>query len=495
MRSTRWASPGAIATFLCVGMVAHVVVGVAGVNRAQAETGASDLEVRAVNLADGLIQCQYNTSQGIFPTEDLWQSGNTLDTLAALSLALRNHSRDRYGDIFANTFARTAAVLDKCFDDHQWWLNAWIRIYEVTGHRTYLDRAAIIHDYVVAHGWETDTCGGGVLWCPAPTNPYKNAITTELFITASARLQPYAALVNRSSTYYLDWALNAWRWFVQSGMIDANHLVNDGLDGNCQNNNGTTWTYNQGCFLDGAVYIDRFANSTGATAVARAVAMAASTNLASAAGALTEPCGASCDGDQQIFKGVFARRLGYMLDALPLDDGSDNEAFRATMQLFLQRNVNLLLDRASCSNSSDNGFAPYGLAWDGPCTVATMATSSAALDLLTALLANGIEPDAAGRVTWPALGLGICVDASGATMPSCSIDNVTEADCGQAAAADPLAVAYEYHTSCAGKTTCVVRTKGTANSCPHGWSFKQGSASSVSRGDGSPLAICALRPA
>ena len=54
--------------------------------------------------------------------------------------------------------------------------------------------------------------GGGVLWCPN-ASPYKNAITTELFMAASAALAPHASLLPHnvslpSSHWYYDRAPN-----------------------------------------------------------------------------------------------------------------------------------------------------------------------------------------------------------------------------------------------------------------------------------------------
>jgi predicted alpha-1,6-mannanase (GH76 family) len=73
--------------------------------------------------------------------------------------------------------AGTPPVVDQCFDDHQWWLLAWVRAYESTGVVEYVQRAAQIFDYVVEYAWNSQ-CGGGVLWCPV--NPgsdgYKNAM-------------------------------------------------------------------------------------------------------------------------------------------------------------------------------------------------------------------------------------------------------------------------------------------------------------------------------
>ena len=122
-------------------------------------------------------------------------------------------------------------------------------------------------------------CNGGVWWSPKKT--YKNAITNELFLVMAAKLFLIVRIAcvfsNRSHSlsffFFVDYAVNcvkfcffnsqtknetystwAWHeynWFNSSGMINAQNLVNDGLNGHCANNGGTTWTYNQGVILGG----------------------------------------------------------------------------------------------------------------------------------------------------------------------------------------------------------------------------------------------------
>ena len=107
-----------------------------------------------------------------------------------------------------NTFDKTPVIVDNCFDDHQWWLLGWLRrsvsnmcyihcfvstlphqshhrrcSFVATGDDRFLARAVAVFDFVVANGW-TGLCGGGVLWCPTG-NPYKNAITVELFLASA----------------------------------------------------------------------------------------------------------------------------------------------------------------------------------------------------------------------------------------------------------------------------------------------------------------------
>ena len=215
---------------------------VAATALAAATTAALDANFfsRALVTGDRLVTCSYNwTFVNGFPSEALWQSFNTLETLANIQIAEQS---TRWSAVFANTYKTTPVIVDNCFDDHQWALLFWVRAHAATGNTSYLTRAAAVFDYTIANGWTTSVCGGGVLWCPKPTNPYKNAVTNELFLSSAMALHPFTAIVGKPANFYLDWALKEWAWLSASGMINPQSLVNDGLDGSCKNNGGATWT-------------------------------------------------------------------------------------------------------------------------------------------------------------------------------------------------------------------------------------------------------------
>lgn len=90
----------------------------------------------------------------------------------------------------------------------------------------FLERATLFYD-LARSGWDETSCGGGMIW--GRWDRYKNAVTTELFITASVAM--YEAI--REQTM-LDAAIKAWNWFKNSGMLNEDGLLNDGLDAFCQ---------------------------------------------------------------------------------------------------------------------------------------------------------------------------------------------------------------------------------------------------------------------
>jgi len=174
--------------------------------------------------ATRLVTCYYDGSFGVFNNELLWQSGNTLESVANF-ISLLDSPIDY---IFYHSYVKTGMFIGgDCYDDYQWWLLGWVQAYSVDPNINYLHRAADIYDIVAANAWNTTQCSGGIQWCPK--NEYKNAITNELFLASSMRLHPYATLLGKPPTYYLDWALKEWQWFENSGMINSDNLINDGL--------------------------------------------------------------------------------------------------------------------------------------------------------------------------------------------------------------------------------------------------------------------------
>jgi predicted alpha-1,6-mannanase (GH76 family) len=139
-------------------------------------------------------------------------------------------------------------------DDTAWWALAMVRMYDLTGSKEYLDIALKDEAYMYQY-WTDADCQGGI-YVDIETKTYKNAIANELYIKLAASL--YNRLKGQQGAeYLLTRAERAWFWFRESGMINSDNLVNDGLvkgeDGLCYNNKLPVWTYNQGVILGGLV--------------------------------------------------------------------------------------------------------------------------------------------------------------------------------------------------------------------------------------------------
>ena len=130
----------------------------------------------------------------------------------------------------------TGILNSKSYDDSGWVTLAWIRAYELTGRREYLERAEQFWLQVMDQAWD-NKCGGGLYWAGDTAGGglrYKNAITNELFIMSSMRLHAHANS-SASAALYLSWARKTWQWLRSSGMILENgSYVAGGLDGQCR---------------------------------------------------------------------------------------------------------------------------------------------------------------------------------------------------------------------------------------------------------------------
>ena len=312
-----------------------------------------------------MLQQWYNAS-GQYDTTGWWNAANCLEAIENVSL---QDNGLLYLDVLTNTYNLNAAgnFLNSYYDDEGWWANAWIRAYDLTGNPNFLNMAKTIFNDLVG-GWDaTNTvCPGGIFWNKSHT--YKNAIPNELFLLAAIRLHERTP-GDTGAGGYLYWATNEWAWFKASGMINAQYLVNDGLNG-CVNNGGTAWTYNQGVILGGLADLYKVTGDTSYLTEATAIANAAVSALVDVNGILVEPCeSGGCGGDGPQFKGIFIRYLAYLYDL------TRNSAYYT----FLHKNAHAVWfnDR--------NVFNQLGLKWDGPFDSADAARQSSAMMAVSAL--------------------------------------------------------------------------------------------------------------
>ena len=235
--------------------------------------------------------------------------------------------------------------ISRAIDDTEWWGLAWVDAYDLTGQQKYLKMATKIGNYVASY-WDPSTCGGGVWWNTDKT--YKNAITNGLYVRLAASL---ADRTHRKT--WLARASTAWNWYLHSGLIGPNNLVNDGLTDDCTNNGQTVWTYNQGLAIGGAVEVWRATGDKSALAEAKVLADAAVTSTTlNTDGVLTESCDPvtvpGCDDNQKQFKGIFMRYLG---DLNTVAHGRYSQYINAQI--------------ASLQTNDSNVHHEYGINWHG----------------------------------------------------------------------------------------------------------------------------------
>ncbi|MEO6802918.1 MAG: glycoside hydrolase family 76 protein [Granulicella sp.] len=316
-----------------------------------------------VKLAITALMHHYDTSRGLWNTEGWWNAANTATVLGNATAA---HPSAEYLFTLQNTFTNAQKVhplfRNEYYDDEGWWALAWIQAYDVTHRRQYLQMAESIFDDM-SGGWD-DTCGGGIWW--KKDRHYKNAIANELFLSVGAHLANREH--GKKRVTYLSWAKREWSWFDNSGMINQDNLVNDGLTPECRNNGRNTWTYNQGVLIGGLAELSAATRDPAPTGKAQQIAHAAIRKLTDSNLVLHDLTEPKCSADTVQFKGIFVRNLVALQRAAPSDE----------YLTFVRSNADSIWNHARVP---DNEFS---CSWSGPPQADGAAASTSALDALIA---------------------------------------------------------------------------------------------------------------
>jgi len=282
-----------------------------------------------------------------------------------------------YKGLAATAWAKTAIKYPihkstEGIDDMEWWGLAWLRAQEVAGDKDYLKRAKGYFDEATKY-WDDGSCGGGVWW--DRKRSYKNAITNELFLSLASGLHQQTG-----EQQYLDWSKKSWQWISTSGLINKDGLINDGLSGDCTNNGGQTWTYNQGVVLSGLLHLYKVSNDTQYLDAACQIADATLLHKVDS-GILQESCEPGCNHDGRQFKGIFIRHLAYISKELP----ESHKEQRAKYTAFVEAN-------AAAAWSHRNAAGQFTESWQETAKLADGISHSSGLDVMNAnlLLAQSV---------------------------------------------------------------------------------------------------------
>jgi predicted alpha-1,6-mannanase (GH76 family) len=296
-----------------------------------------------------------------------WQSGNIVETIAKFGSQDADF-RQTAIDIVSNTYDKSRNQKgytdwkNDFYDDEGWWAMGWIASYDLTGDTKYLDTAKDLFEDMTG-GWSTP-CKGGIWW----NKPKESiaSISNELFLAVGASLANRASAEEKAN--YQNWAQMEWDWIWTSGVINADMLINDGIDKvSCDNDGKTTFTYNQGVVLAGLSELARAKSDGGLIRHANELAAASMRNLTDN-GILTEPVQHPLDQQGGMFKGAYVRGLSAL---------NENESQMAYTD-FLKRNADSVLVNAK------NGDGVIRDRWQGGSDGSSAASHAAGIDVLVA---------------------------------------------------------------------------------------------------------------
>jgi predicted alpha-1,6-mannanase (GH76 family) len=317
---------------------------------------------RRATLAVQTLQSWYDSDTGLYRTAGWWNAANAITVLADYSRITESR---QYESVFSNTLSAAQRThpqfINRYYDDEGWWALAWIQVYDLTKEDRYLAMANSIFSDMIG-GWD-NTCSGGIWW--SKDRKYKNAIANELFFSVAAHLAIRTAN-EQDRTRDLAWATKESKWFSHSGMINASHLVNDGLTRKCRNNHRTTWSYNQGVIIGALVELYRANHDSALLSRAATIAGAALSHLTDARGILHDRCEPDCGADGTQFKGIFVRNLRSL----------DEEAPLRRYKKFVYTNADSIWTGA---HSPDYHLGPV---WAAPFGAANAISQSSALDVI-----------------------------------------------------------------------------------------------------------------
>ena len=356
-----------------------------------------------------MLQTFYNDGIGLFDTTGWWNSANCITVLADLT-AINADISIVTGRTFQSTFTKAQkfnlhqmrmpychdgkcaeevqnvmvrkrgiysvngvqveyadpkGFLNGFFDDESWWALAWMKVYDLTSDRQYLDAAEYIFQDLRTQATNA-TCGG--VWWDRPRTA-NTAISNALYISVAAHL---ASRVPKRGDFYLKHAIDNWRWFEDSGLIDADNQINDGINlQTCKNDGKDVWSYNQGVILGALTEMNKLTSNVSYVDIASKIATAAVTKMVDANGIFHDPREPNLGGDGNQFKGVFARNLKELYKV------TRNPAYKT----FLEKNADSLW--ATARNSATGVI---GGVWSGPYDEAngSAASQSSGMDALIA---------------------------------------------------------------------------------------------------------------
>ncbi|KAI4741419.1 hypothetical protein E4T50_08118 [Aureobasidium sp. EXF-12298] len=365
-------------------------------------------------------------------------------TIKSIAQASSKTKDDHFSKIINKYFSHNAAyyfgedafsIRNEAYDDILWTTLEWLENIKTIQYRNRTEpswhgvqfipgfghRARLFWD-LASQGWDTNLCGGGMLWNPRLL-PYKNTITNQLFISASIAMylsspgdtidfpflasdpQAFGSMPGRpQDPKYLKAAIEGYTWLKESNMTNTRGLYVDGYHikgynqkngsigtGKCDERNEMVYTYNQGVILsgqrglweatgntsyldDGYSLIRNVMASTGWSWSAEPhspICKSAGWAGLGQHGILEELCdrSGSCSQDSQTFKGIYFQHLTQFCEPLPVQATIPGKTHAASKPLkrkhseFCTTVSQWVTHNAEAALSTKNASGLFGMWW------------------------------------------------------------------------------------------------------------------------------------
>jgi len=265
-------------------MGSHIAGALVSLSRGLQETYQGSLE--SYRAKENLISFYFSQLVGFYFGQNalslrhqayddmLWVVLNWLDTIQFIS---EYTSTDPLGNSDIGQETQPSHPATQNVHNQSWHGTLWVP--------AFAHRARIFWE-LASKGWDETLCGGGMFWNPR-LGPYKNAITNELFISASISMYKYFPGDVNASPYdfsrpneadpssssdwqphdpkYLAAAVKGYNWLMASNMTNKQGLFTDGFhmsnwpgnNSKCDRRDEQVYTYNQGVLLTSHLELSR----------------------------------------------------------------------------------------------------------------------------------------------------------------------------------------------------------------------------------------------
>ncbi len=257
-----------------------------------------------------------------------WPNAHAMDVVIDAFLRTKDEEFEKYfqqwfegvriknGNTYYNNF----------YDDMQWNALTMLRLYNVTNEQVYLDVTIDLWKDIIK-GWNEEFAGGGIAWEKQQLYS-KNACSNGPASILAARLYNVTG-----DEEYLDWSQKIYEWQKNTLFNRVTGAVYDNINGQTDEINTVSLTYNQGTFLGAAVELYKITQNPVYLNDSQKTANYTLTKCIDAANNVLRDEGS---GDGGLFKGIFMR---YLVQYLQIEEG--DEAFRLKFESFLKNNAKI----------------------------------------------------------------------------------------------------------------------------------------------------------